>query len=225
MNFKPISCPFSTLGGCWLQIRYYWTHNLTDEEIKVHENLVNFPNHRVRKELEMEPECLVFPLFPQKALSWAELEPQLNLLLSVWSWAGHLTSVSLITLVHEMNIELHKSCWCFLRKHNAWPRTSALYTSAIYYYYYFDYSNFHNISASDFVMNKLKSPNLFYKFLVRTLLINFKLPDANLCNSRLQRCLLICGVGSSSFSATYKLTLPPGYLHKNTNSFVQKLWE
>ena len=70
-NFKPISCPFSSLGGCWLQIRNCWDYNLTDEETKVQENLVSYPNPRVRKERSR----IRMPVFFSKALSWDETEP------------------------------------------------------------------------------------------------------------------------------------------------------
>ena len=70
MNFKPISCPFSSLGGCWLQIKNYWAYNLTDEDTKVHENLVSYPNPTVRKERGR----IRMSGFFSRALSWDEME-------------------------------------------------------------------------------------------------------------------------------------------------------
>lgn len=116
MNSKPISCLFHTPRVCQLQIRNYWACSLTNEETKVHECLANYPNHRVRKELEVEPEYLIFSL---KALSWARLKLQLNHLLPTCSWAHHANSLNHNTFTHTRNTKLYNSRRPFLWEHNA----------------------------------------------------------------------------------------------------------
>lgn len=116
--------------------------------------------------------------------------------------------------------------WVLSLKAQCIHRTSALYTLALFNSFYFDYFHFHNISASGFVTDKLKSPKSSLQF---ALLGCFAYQFFNY----LKQSHIIKAAempfnfgrwGKQFLRVIYKLNLPPGHLHKNTHLFVRKRW-
>lgn len=106
------------------------------------------------------------------------------------------------------------------------PSISALYTLAMFNSFYFNYFHFHNISASSFVTDKLKSLKTslqfallgcfayqFFNYLKQSHIIKAAEMPFNFGRQ-----------GKQFLHVIYKLNLPPRHLHKNTHLFVRKLW-
>lgn len=115
--------------------------------------------------------------------------------------------------------------WVLSLKAQCIHRTSALYTLAMLNSFYFDYFHFHNIPASGFLTDKLKSPKSslqfalpgcfayqFFNYLKQSHIIKAAEMPFNFWRP-----------GKQFLCVIYKLNLPPGHLHKNTHLFVRKL--